>query len=162
VALDPANPENYNLSARAYLSLAKAAEKAKKSPQARAYNDSTLAWYTRGNKLPVEATITEFTPGDKMTISGTVLDRRDKADVNAAAPAPAAAKGARGKAAAKPAGKSYPAQAVTLKFDALDKSGAVIGSQTVTTEALTPGQTGKFNLTIAAPAVAGYKYSIGG
>ncbi len=161
VAIDPANPENFNLSARAYLSLAKAAEKAKKSPQARAYNDSTLTWYTNGNKLPAEVTVTEFTPGEKLTISGTVLDRRDKADVNAAAAAPAPAKGAKGKAA-KPAGKSYPAQPVTLKIDALDKTGAVIGSQSVTTEALTPGKSAKFSISIAVPNAAGYKYSIGG
>ncbi len=158
IAVDPANPENYNLSARAYLTMAKAAEKAKKTAMARTFNDSTLAWYTIGNKLPSEVTVTEFTPGEKLTIAGTVLDRRDLAEKSTPAATPA--KGAKGKAAPK-ASRNFPAQALTLKFDALDKSGAVIGSQTVTTEPLTPGKTARFTVTIAAPNAAGYKYTIG-
>ncbi|MDB4879868.1 MAG: hypothetical protein JWL60_1314, partial [Gemmatimonadetes bacterium] len=79
VAVDPANPENYNLAARAYLAQAKAAEAAKRTAIAKAYNDTTMTWYTQGNKLPVEVVFTEFSPTEKaLTIAGTVLDRRDK------------------------------------------------------------------------------------
>jgi hypothetical protein len=161
VAVDPANPENYNLAARAYLSLAKAAEKAKKSAVAAAYNDTTLTWYNRGNKLPVEVFFTEFSPSDKqVVIGGSVTDRRDKAEANTAPPA-APAKGAKGKPVPKaPPAKTYPPKAATLTFVALDKAGAVVGTETVTTEPLTPGQKAKFRVTIQAPNVVAYRYTI--
>ena len=155
VALDPANPENYNLGARAYLAMAKVAQTAKKTSVAAAYNDSTLTWYTKGNKLPIEVSFTEFSPSEtQVVIGGTVLDRRDKAEADAAATRPA-----RGKAA-KPAAKSFPPKAVVLKFEALDKTGNAIGSETVTTEALTPGKEAKFSVKIAAPSPMAYRYTV--
>ena len=158
VAVDPGNPENYNLGARAYLSLAKVAQTAKKTAVAAAYNDSTLTWYTKGNKLPVEVTFTEFSPTEsQVIIGGSVLDRRDKIDADAATTRPV-----RGKAPAKPAASSLPARAVTLRFEALDKAGAVIGSETVTTEALTPGKSVKFTVKMSAPNVMAYRYTIVG
>jgi tetratricopeptide (TPR) repeat protein len=160
VAVDPGNPENYNLAARAYLSMAKAAEKAKKNPLAAAYNDTTLVWYNNGNKLPVEVTFSEFSPSEKqVTIGGSVLDRRDKADVNNT-PAPAA-KPVKGKPAPKsPAAKTYDPKPATLKFEALDKSGAVVGTESVSTKALKPGERDRFKVTIAAPGVVAYRYTI--
>ena len=156
VALDPANPENYNLGARAYLALAKVAQTAKKTAVAAAYNDSTLTWYTKGNKLPIEVSFNEFSPSEsQVIIGGTVLDRRDKVDAEAATARPA-----KGKAAAKPAAKSYPPKAVVLKFEALDKTGNAIGSETVTTEALTPGKEAKFSVKIAAPNAMAYRYTV--
>ena len=72
VAIDPGNPENYNLAARAYLSQGKAAQAKKNTKVAAAYNDSTLTWYSRGNALPVEVTFSEFTPSEKdLTIVGS-------------------------------------------------------------------------------------------
>lgn len=157
IEVDPGNPENYNLAARAYLSLAKSAQAKKNIKVAAAFNDSTLTWYSRGNKLPVEVTFTEFTPSEKaLEISGTVLDRRDKIDPSNRESAPA--KGKAKSAAASP--KSLPANAVTLNFEALDKSGAVIGTQSVTTEALTPGKSAKFSVTIAAANAIAYRYKI--
>jgi hypothetical protein len=156
VAVDPANPENYNLGARAYLNMAKAAQAAKKTSVAAAYNDSTLMWYSRGDKLPIEVTFSEFSPSEsQVVIGGTVLDRRDKVgtDVPAARPV-------KGKAPPKPAAKNAAPKAVTLKFEALDKAGAAIGSQTVTTEPLTPGKTAKFSTKIAAPNAVAYRYTI--
>jgi tetratricopeptide (TPR) repeat protein len=156
VVVDPGNPENYNLAARAYLSMGKAAQAKKNTSVAAAYNDSTLTWYTRGNKLPAEVTFTEFTPTEKdLTISGSVLDRRDKIDA-ANTPASSKAKSAKGAKAAA----TLPAKAVTLKFEALDKSGAVVGTQSVTTEALTPGKSAKFTVTITAPNALAYRYTI--
>jgi tetratricopeptide (TPR) repeat protein len=158
VAVDPGNPENYNLAARAYLTLAKAARAKKDIKVAAAYNDSTLTWYTRGNKLPVEVTFSEFTPSEKdLIIGGTVLDRRDKIDPAGGEPAPVKGKTTK---ATKAAPKSFEAKAVTLNFEALDKSGAVVGKQSVTTEALTPGKSAKFTLTIAAPNAMAYRYTI--
>jgi hypothetical protein len=156
VAVDPGNPENYNLGARAYLELAKAAQTAKKTSVAAAYNDSTLIWYNRGNKLPVEVTFNEFTPSEKqLVMGGTVVDRRDKVDVPES-------RQAKGRTAAKPASASkLPPKAVTLKFEALDKSGAVIGTQTVTTEPLTPGKSTKFSVTVPAANAVAYRYTIG-
>jgi tetratricopeptide (TPR) repeat protein len=162
VALDPANPENYNLAARSFLAQAKAAKDAKKLPQVAAFNDSTMQWYGRGNKLPVEVSFTQLNPTDKeMVIGGTVTDRRDKIDVAAetAAPVKGAKKGAAPKAAAKP---TFPPTPVTLKFEALDTKGNVVGSQSVTTEALSPGAKASFNLTIPAVNAAGFRYTIGG
>ncbi|HEY2027029.1 MAG TPA: FxLYD domain-containing protein [Gemmatimonadaceae bacterium] len=156
VAVDPGNPDNYNLGARAYLALAKSAQAAKRNPAVAAYNDTTLSWFNRGNKLPVEVTFSEFTPTDKQIIvGGTVLDRRDKVDAGTTDTRPT-----RGKAAPKPAAKNLPPKAVTLNFQALDRSGAVVGSKSVTTEALTPGKTAKFTVTIDAPNAVAYRYTI--
>ena len=156
VIVDPANPENYNLGARAYLSLGKAARAAKKTAVAAAYNDSTLTWYTKGSKLPIEVTFTEYSPTEsQVVIGGSVLDRRDKLDADAVTARPA-----KGKAAAKPGANALPPKAVSLKFEALDKSGAVLGSQTVTTEPLTPGKSAKFTVKIIAQNVMAYRYTV--
>ena len=156
VAVDPGNPENYNLGARAYLSLAKTAQTAKKTAVAAAYNDSTLTWYTKGNKLPVEVTFSEFSPSEnQIVIGGTVLDRRDKIDADAGTARPV-----KGKAPAKPAAKSTSPKPVTLKFEAIDKAGTAVGSETVTTEPLTPGKSAKFTIKIASPTAVAYRYTI--
>lgn len=161
VAVDPGNPENYNLAARAYLAQAKTAEKAKRTSQAKAFNDTTMTWYTQGNKLPVEVLFTEFTAGEKaLTVAGTVLDRRDKVEGASAAATPVrpAARGAR---AATPAKLTFAPAPVTIRIEALDKAGAVLGSQTVTTEALMPGKSATFNATIDAPNAVAYRYKVG-
>ena len=162
VAVDPGNPENFNLAARAYLALGKAAQTAKKTSVAAAYNDTTLTWFNRGNNLPVEVTFTEFSPSDKsVTIGGNVTDRRDKVDLSnppPAAPAAKSAKGAKAKPAPKVEAKTYPPKAVTLTFSAIDKTGQVVGTDTVTTEPLVAGQKAKFKITINAPNVVAYRY----
>ena len=157
VAVDPGNPENYNLAARAYLSMGKAAQAKKNTAVAAAYNDSTLTWYSRGNKLPVEVTFSEFTPSEKdLVIAGTVTDRRDKIDAGSTAPA------AKGKTAkgAKPAAPAIAPKPVTLNFEAIDKAGAVLGTGSVTTEALTPGKTATFKVTVPAANAIAYRYTV--
>jgi predicted Zn-dependent protease len=162
VAVDPGNPENYFLAARAYSELAKAAKKG--TPAESSLNEQAVSWYNRGTKLPVEVVFTEFSPGDKeLIIAGTVLDRRDKAaagDETITAPAKGA-KGARAAAAKPKAASTLPAKAVTLKFDALDKSGAVVGSKSVTTSELQPGKSAEFRVAIPSANAVGYKYSLG-
>jgi tetratricopeptide (TPR) repeat protein len=165
VVVDPGNPDNYNLAARAYLSMGKVAQVAKKTAIAAAYNDSTVNWYTRGNNLPIEVTFSEFSPGDKsVTLRGNILDRRDKIEANN--PQPAApvrpAKGAKPKPvpAPKVEAKTYPPKTVTLNFTALDKAGQAVGTETATTEPLAPGQTARFKITINASNVVAYRYKI--
>ena len=125
-------------------------------------NDTTVNWFNRGQKLPVEVTFSEFTPGEKqLELAGHVLDRRDKAaqadqgstTTTAAARAAAAKKAAAAKAA-------IPPKPVTLKFEAIDKSGAVLGTQTVTTEALQPGKSASFRVKIDASNPVAYRYTI--
>jgi tetratricopeptide (TPR) repeat protein len=157
VAVDPGNPENFNLAARAYLAQGKAAQAKKNTAVAAAYNDSTLAWYTRGNKLPVEVSLSEFTPTDKdITLVGTVLDRRDKIDP---ASGSTAAKGKTTKGA-KAAAPKFDPKPVTLTFEAIDKTGAVLGTQSVTTEALTPGKSASFRVVVPAANAVAYRYTI--
>ena len=158
ITVDPSNPENYNLAARAYLSLGKSAEKAKKSPMAAAYNDSTVNWYNLGNKLNAEVNFREFSPSEKgVVIAGTVLDRRDK--IEAETP-PQSAKAVKGKPAPKPAAKTFPPKPFTLIFSALDKAGAVVGTESVTTESLTPGKSARFTVNISGANIVAYKYRV--
>ncbi len=154
VAIDPGNPENFNFGARAYLAMAKAAKEAKRpTTVVAAYNDSTLQWFNRGNKLQVEVTFSEFSPNEQQaTLAGIILDRRDKADAITAASVP------RGKTAPK---KTYVPKTATLVFEALDKNGAVVGTSTVTTEALTPGKTARFTTTITGAGIIAYRYTVG-
>jgi hypothetical protein len=91
----------------------------------------------------------------QIVVGGSVLDRRDK--IGADAPA---ARGAKGKAPVKTPAKNLAPKAVTLKFEALDKSGTALGSETVTTEPLTPGKTAKFTAKIAVPNAVAYRYTV--
>jgi hypothetical protein len=109
----------------------------------------------------VEVTFSEFSPSEKaVVIGGTVIDRREKADADANAQPSPAAKGAKVKPAGKAGPKTYPPKPVTLVFSALDKTGAVVGTQSVTTEALAPGKAAKFTVTVPVGNVVAYKYTI--
>jgi hypothetical protein len=161
VAVDPGNPENYLLAARAYVDIAKT----RKGAAVAAVNDTTVSWFNRGQKLPVEVTFSEFTPGEKqLVLAGHVLDRRDKAAQSdqtstsstggtAAARAAAAKKAAAAKA-------SFAPKTVTLNFEALDKAGATLGTKSVTTEALQPGKSASFRVEIDASNAVAYRYKI--
>jgi len=157
VAVDPGNPENYLLGARAYVEVAKT----RKGAGVAAANDTTVSWYNRGIQLPVEVTFTEMTPGEKaLEIAGHVLDRRDKAAAAAAGSTATTRSGAKKAAAAAAAKPALPPKPVTLKFEALDKSGAVIGSQTVTTDPLQPGKSTAFRVSIPAANALAYRYTV--
>jgi tetratricopeptide (TPR) repeat protein len=161
VAIDPGNPENFNLAARAYQARGRAAQSAKKTAEAKTWNDSTLAWYTKGAKLPVEVVFTEFSPSEKqLVVSGTVLDRRDKIDAGLAEAAPTPARGAKGKGA-KAAVPSFAPTPVTLRIEALDKAGTVLGTESITTEPLLPGKSATFHATIPSANAVAYRYTVG-
>jgi len=160
IAIDPGHPDNYLLAARAYAAMAKSAKKG--TPASAAFNDTTVNWYNRGTKLPVDVSFTEFSPSEtQLTLAGTVLDRRDLAASGEEAAAPAA-KGAKARAGAKAAAKpaNLSPKAVTITFDALDKNGTVLGSKSVTTETLQPGKTATFSVTIPAANAVAYRYKI--
>jgi hypothetical protein len=118
-----------------------------------------MKWYVRGNTLPVEVAFSALNSTDKaFDVSGTVLDRRDKVESSAeesATPAkgkkPAAAKG-------KP---TFAPNPVTLKFEALDAKGNVLGTQSVTTKALTPGEKDSFKVSIPSANAVAFRYSLG-
>ena len=156
VAVDPGNPQNYTLAARAYVEIAKTR---KGEAATKAVTDSTMTWYNKGALLPVEVTFSEMTPGEKsLELAGNVLDRRDKA-AQAAAGSTTTTRSAAAKkaAAAKPA---LAPKAVTLKFEALDKNGAVLGTQSVTTDPLQPGKSAAFRVSIPAANALAYRYTI--
>jgi predicted Zn-dependent protease len=156
VAVDPGNPENYLLAARAYVEIAKTRKGAAATT---AVNDTTMSWFNKGSQLPVEVTLTEMTPGEKaLEIAGRVLDRRDKA-AQAAAGSTSTTRSAAKKAAA-PAKSTLPPKAVTLKFEALDKAGTVLGSQSVTVDPLTPGKSAPFRVSIPAANAVAYRYTV--
>ena len=156
VAVDPGNPQNYTLAARAYVEIAKTR---KGEAATKAVTDTTMTWYNKGALLPVEVTFSEMTPGEKsLELAGNVLDRRDKA-AQAAAGSTTTTRSAAAKkaAAAKPA---LAPKAVTLKFEALDKNGAVLGTQSVTTDPLQPGKSAAFRVSIPAANALAYRYTI--
>lgn len=162
VAVDPGNPENYLLAARAYVDIAKT----RKGAAVQAVNDTTVSWFNRGQKLPVEVTFSEFSPSEKQVdVAGHVLDRRDKAadaERGGTTSSTSRAAAARAAAAKKTAASasSFAPKAVTLKFEALDKAGAVLGTQSVTTEALQPGKSAAFKVTIPAANAIAFRYTI--
>ena len=158
VAVDPGNPENYLLAARAYVEVAKTR---KGSAAVAAVNDTTMTWFNKGSLLPVEVTFSEMTPGEKsLEIAGHVLDRRDKAAAAAAGSTSTTRAGAKKAAATTAAKPSLAPKAVTLKFEALDKGGAVLGSQSVTTDALQPGKSAPFRVSIPAANAIAYRYTV--
>jgi tetratricopeptide (TPR) repeat protein len=158
VAVDPGNPENYLLAARAYVDIAKTRKGAAATT---AVNDTTMMWFNKGSQLPVEVTFSEVSTGEKaVEIAGRVLDRRDKAAA-AAAGSTTTTRGAAGtKKAAATAKASLPPKAVTLKFDAIDKAGTVLGSQSVTVDPLEPGKSAPFRVSIPAANAIAYRYTI--
>ena len=62
--------------------------------------------------------------------------------------------------AAAPVAKTYPAKPVTIQFESLDRNGAVVGRQSVTTEALTPDKSAKFSVTIQGANAVAFRYAV--
>jgi hypothetical protein len=118
------------LIARAYNGLGKAAQKAKNTAQHKAYNDSTVKYYTQSEKLPVNIIFTEFTTGDtKSSLGGTIENRTD-------------------------AEKSY-----TLRFEFLDKSGNVVGTKEVAVASVAPKAKGRFSTSVEGQNIAAFRYA---
>jgi predicted Zn-dependent protease len=130
VALDPGNADNWLLIARAYNALGKMAQKAKNTALHKAYNDSTVKYYTKSEQLPVNIIFTEFTTGEaKSTLAGTIDNRTD-------------------------AEKSY-----NLRVEFLDRTGNVVGTKEVAVGPVAPKAKGRFTTTIEGQNIAAFRYA---
>jgi tetratricopeptide (TPR) repeat protein len=130
VAVDPANVDNWLLFARAFNGLGKAAQKAKNTAQHRAYNDSTVKYYTRSEQLPVNITFSEFTTGEtKSTLGGTIENKTD-------------------------AEKSY-----NLRFEFLDRTGNAVASKEVAVGPVAAKAKARFTTTVDGQNIAAFRYA---
>jgi tetratricopeptide (TPR) repeat protein len=130
VAVDPGNADNWLLIARAYNGLGKAAQKAKNTAQHKAYNDSTVKYYTKSEQLPVNIIFTEFTTGEsKSTLAGTIENKTD-------------------------AEKSY-----KLHIEFLDRTGNVVGTKDVAVGPVAAKAKGRFTTTIDGQNIAAFRYA---
>jgi len=128
VAVDPNNPSNWLLYAYGYAGLLKATKDPKLT---KTYTDSLVFYNTKSEKLSPDVEVREFTvnPNDKTaTLGGTVENRGTAA-------------------------KSY-----TVDVEFLDKSGAVLGSQSVTVGPVAPKASAPFKATVQAANVTAYRY----
>ncbi|MDQ2889496.1 MAG: FxLYD domain-containing protein [Gemmatimonadota bacterium] len=128
VALDPNNASNWLLYAYAYAGMLKGTKDPKLT---KAYTDSLVKYNTKSETMTPDVQVQEFSissEGKAATLGGTIANR-----------------GA--------AAKSY-----TMNVEFLDKSGAVVGSQSVTVGPVAPKSSAPFKATIQAPGVVGYRY----
>ena len=147
IVLDPSGKTNFDVAMNAFLALQNS-QKSRTSPAAKAYYDSATAWHDRGNRLGADVSLDQYATTDKtLTVTAVVTDRRDAVQP--------AAKGAKKVVAPK-----LPPKAITINFEALDKDGKVVGTRSVTTEALAPGAKAKIAVTIDAPNAMGYRYTV--
>jgi tetratricopeptide (TPR) repeat protein len=128
VALDPNSASNWLLYAYGYSGMLKGT---KDKALTKAYTDSLVKYNTKSEKLTPNVEVREFStnPDTKaVTLSGTIENRGTAA-------------------------KSY-----TTLVEFLDKSGAAIGSQSVTVGPVAPKATADFKATAQAEGVVGYRY----
>jgi Tfp pilus assembly protein PilF len=129
VALDPNNSDNWLLYAYAYSGLLKSSKGNAKLTKS--YTDSLVKYNTKSEKLTPVVTIREFTFGgdDKTaTLAGTIENRGTAA-------------------------KSY-----ALQVEFLDKSGNVVGTQTVNVGPIAPKASAPFKATVQSDAAVAYRY----
>lgn len=106
------------------------AKEAAYADSARVVTDSAIRYNTLGDSMPVKVTFNEFTPTDtKATISGQISNKTE-------------------------AEKTY-----TLKIDFLDKTGAVVTSQTVSVGPVKPNSAGTFSATGTGAGISAFKYA---
>ncbi|MEO7102776.1 MAG: FxLYD domain-containing protein [Gemmatimonadaceae bacterium] len=128
VLLDPNNASNWLLYAYGYSGLLKST---KDKALTKAYTDSLIKYNTKSEKMTPNLEVTEFTvdsTAKTAVLAGTIENR-----------------GA--------AAKSY-----TINVEFLDKTGAVVGSQSVTVGPVAPKASMPFKATATATGVAGYRY----
>lgn len=129
VVVDPNNADNWLLYAYSYSGLLKGTKDARMT---KAYTDSLVKYNTKSEKMTPNVTIKEFSynGADKnATLGGTLENRGTTA-------------------------KSY-----TIQVDFLDKSGAVVGSQSATVGPVAPKSSAPFKVTLTGNgSVAAYRY----
>ena len=132
VALDPNNSANWLLYAYGYSGMLK---NTKDPKLVKAYTDSLVKYNTKSEKMTPDVEINEFSvsnEGKTATLGGTIANH----DTGPTA---------------KP--KSY-----TLNVEFLDKTGAVVGTSTVTVGPIAPKASAPFKATAQATGVVGYRY----
>ena len=141
IAVDPENPENYQLWALYYQHQAKlakdaAGKKPATSPEAKAYvaaNDSLLKYFKRMQEAPVKVTFNLWShDGAKHTLAGSVANTTDAA-------------------------KTY-----TLKFEFLDAAGAKVGEKETIVEGVAPKGSKSFRLEAEGGGIVAYRYTLVG
>jgi hypothetical protein len=116
--------------ARAYNALGKGAQKAKNTVLHKAYNDSTVKYYTKSEQLPVNITFSEFTTGEsKSTLAGTIENKTD-------------------------AEKSY-----NVRFEFLDRSGNVVATKEVPVGPVAAKAKGRFTTSVEGKNIAAFRYA---
>ena len=128
VALDPNDASNWLLYAYAYAGLLKSTKDPKLT---KAYTDSLVKYNTKSEKITPNVEIHEFSfnSEDKsVSLGGTIQNRGTTP-------------------------KSY-----TMQVEFLDKTGAVVGTQSVTVGPIAPKASAPFKATATAAGVAGYRY----
>lgn len=93
------------------------------------YTDSLVYFNNKSENAPVKVQVTEFTRRPDATLLGGTIENRGTT------------------------AKTY-----TLNVDLLDKSGAVVSSETATVGPVAPKKTGAFKITAAKGGVYGYRY----
>jgi tetratricopeptide (TPR) repeat protein len=93
------------------------------------YTDSLVYFNNKSENAPVKVSVTEFTRRADATLLGGTIENRGTTP------------------------KTY-----TLNLDLLDKSGAVVSSETTTVGPVAPKKTGTFKITTAKGGVYGYRY----
>lgn len=151
VAVDPNNPDNYQLYALAYQAKVKAAKDAaaksapktsgrggragsqqgtRDTPQIRAMNDSLLKYFKLYQEMPVKVLFTLFShDGPKVTLGGTIENR------------------------------SSTEASYDLKVDFLDASGNVVASQSTTVAAVPPKGSKPFTMNVEKEGIVAYRYA---
>jgi tetratricopeptide (TPR) repeat protein len=128
VALDPNNADNWLLYAYAYSGMMKGTKDPKLT---RAYTDSLVKYNTKSEKLTPRVEVREFSYGnaDKTATLGGIIENRGTA------------------------AKSY-----TLQVEFLDRTGAVVGTQTATVGPVAPKASAPFKVTVQSPTAVAYRY----
>jgi tetratricopeptide (TPR) repeat protein len=153
VEVDPGNPDAYLLTAVAYQGIANSA---KAPAQKKALTDSLVKYNDLSNKLPYKVSYTEFTRGDASTVVGYTVEH---VKGGAAAAAKPAARGAAARPAARATAGGNAPRSFTMKVEFLDKSGAVIDTQTTSVGPLAPGESKPVKVQ-TAKAAAAVRYTI--
>lgn len=128
VVVDPNNADNWLLYAYSYSGMLKGTKDPKLT---KAYTDSLVKYNTRSEKMLANVTIREFSFGGedkRATLGGTVENRGT-------------------------APKSY-----TIQVEFLDKSGAVVGTQSTTVGPVAPKATAPFTVTYTGDNAIAYRY----
>lgn len=128
VALDPNNASNWLLYAYGYSGLLKGTKDPKLT---KAYTDSLVKYNTKSEKMTPNVEVREFAiNGDDKSVSlGGTIENRGTTP------------------------KSY-----TVQVEFLDKTGTVVGTQSVNVGPVAPKASAPFKATAQAPGVVGYRY----